>query len=262
MSIEEIKASGLIEYYVLGLLSAEEIQQVEGYFSKYPELKQELIEIQVAMQAFAQAKAIIPDPSLESRILDHVNKSGRKSDLSTESNNTGKSNSSSGGMKLFSGLLFIGLLSALWFAIDKNQSYASLQNDFTVLKKECDSVSIENDRKVELFKSVNNPDAEVLKITPTPKYPDTKLLFFLNTQSKQNYIQTQNLPIIAANEAYQLWSLKDGQDPIPLTVFKVGDDVLIPVDFEEGTGTYALTIENEEGALSPNLDRLIGTITI
>ena len=102
----------------------------------------------------------------------------------------------------------------------------------------------------------------ILNMTPTSGYPETQLLFHINTVDRQNFIQVQNLPGIAANQAFQLWSLKPGVDPIPLTVFKQGDDFIIPVDFEEGTGTYAITIEAEGGAQVPTLERLIGTVTV
>jgi len=47
-----------------------------------------------------------------------------------------------------------------------------------------------------------------------------------------------------------------------LTVFKKGDNYILPVDFEEGTQTYAITIEKAEGVQVPTLSRLIGTIGV
>ena len=93
----------------------------------------------------------------------------------------------------------------------------------------------------------------------TDNYSETKLILHYNPSDRRNYIQVSNLPTLEAGQAFQLWSLKDGVDPIPLTVFSKEDGDLIPVDFEEGTGTYAITIEKAGGVDSPTLTRLIGT---
>ena len=49
--------------------------------------------------------------------------------------------------------------------------------------------------------------------------------------------------------------------PVPLDVFQ-GDEKILEVAFEEGTETYAITIEPLGGQESSNLDNLIGTISV
>ncbi|MBK8625039.1 MAG: anti-sigma factor [Saprospiraceae bacterium] len=66
---------------------------------------------------------------------------------------------------------------------------------------------------------------------------------------------------IKSNQAFQLWSLKDGVDPMPLNVF-ADKNTIIPVDFIDQTATYAITIEPKGGSKSPSLDKLIGTMGV
>ena len=70
-----------------------------------------------------------------------------------------------------------------------------------------------------------------------------------------------NLPDIASDQAFQLWSLKDGADPMPLDVF-ADKNKIIEVAFVDNTATYAITIEPKSGSKSPTLEKLIGTIGV
>ena len=74
--------------------------------------------------------------------------------------------------------------------------------------------------------------------------------------------QCRSLPAIASNESYQLWSMKPDQAPIPLTVFQGDEGVFIPVDYEENTGTYAITVESFGGVESPTLENLVATVGV
>ena len=59
MDIEEIKASGLLELYVMDQLSPADKVEVEGYLRTYPELRKELREIERSLEIFAGSAALI-----------------------------------------------------------------------------------------------------------------------------------------------------------------------------------------------------------
>jgi len=272
VTVKEIRESGLLEYYVLGLLSEEEMLQVDRHLVDYPELKFDFLEIQKAVQAYAKAQGVVPKRNFEDDILRDIAENGAKdvvnprsvNNQSPKANSSAQSKDNSGGMSGKIGFLMLaafGLLAAWWGWNNSNQ-YKSAQKELSALQSECDSLGIVQNRQIEQYELLISEGNQSLKIAPTDNYQETDLLFHFNPVQKQNFIQISNMPSIAANQAFQLWSLKDGVDPIPLTVFKNGNDLLIPVDFEEGTGTYAITIEDEAGALSPTLTRLIGTITV
>jgi len=84
---------------------------------------------------------------------------------------------------------------------------------------------------------------------------------YLDEKTKKNFIELKKMPSITSQQSYQLWSLKADVAPIPLTVFQ-GDENIFEVAFEEGTGTYAITIEPLGGKESPSLENLVGTISI
>lgn len=271
MDINEIRQSGLIEYYVLGLLSEQDAQMVEGYLMQYPELQADYLEIQNTMQAYTKVQSIKPSAGLEQSALDLIRKSGDKTPVQTKSTkkNTNeastldKSSSSSFDWKsLALPALLAAALFFSWDGYNKGLEYDTLQEEYNLYKEDCESKQEEEERRRTIYANINSVNNKTIELTPTDGYQETNLLFHNNDVAETNYIQVKNLPEIAANQAFQLWSLKDGVDPIPLTVFKDGDDLVIPVDFEAGTGTYAITIEDEAGATVPTLTRLIGTIGV
>lgn len=58
MLLEEIMESGLLEFYVIGDLSDQEISEVENAIDKYPALKEEIRTIELALEKYAQAHAV------------------------------------------------------------------------------------------------------------------------------------------------------------------------------------------------------------
>jgi len=65
VTLQEIRKSGLIEYYALGLLDDQDIQRVEMYLIQFSELQKDLLDIQLALQAYATSLSIKPRSSFK-----------------------------------------------------------------------------------------------------------------------------------------------------------------------------------------------------
>lgn len=262
MNVKEIIESGILEHYAMGVLSEQEVQEVEGYLVQFPELQKDYFEIQNALQALAVEKSVKPRAGLENELIRSiVGDSNDPKDINDDKPKKG--NGGSGSIwKILAGLFALSALAAVYFFWNMNEMYKTQGEEFNTYKLECDSIARSQQETLDLFNRLNEKENQVINMTPTAGYQETKLLFHFNPVQKRNYIQIQNLPAIAANQAFQLWSLKPGEDPIPLTVFKNTNDIIVAVDFEEGTGTYAITIEDENGAQVPTLERLIGTVGV
>lgn len=269
MTIKEIRESGMLEQNVLGCLSEQDVRTVEGYLIQYPELQYDYLEIQLAIQAYAKSKGVVPRRNLEAEIKALILAEGGQIKVGEKQKSTSTKKKTKSSQSLFvSGKrVFLFLLGAItmfstWSAFEKDTHYKELQQSYNSIKTDCNNKQARQNAIINIYKQINNPSSKTMNFIPTDVYPETNLLFHFNPVEKQNYIQIKNLPGIASNQAFQLWALKDGVDPIPLTVFKQGNDFLVPVDFEQGTGTYAITIEDENGATLPTLTRLIGTVGV
>lgn len=69
MSLDNIRKEALLERYVLGELAQQEVEVVEKALLAYPELKEELREIEQTFEIYARANAIEPDPTTKPLLM-------------------------------------------------------------------------------------------------------------------------------------------------------------------------------------------------
>jgi mannose-6-phosphate isomerase-like protein (cupin superfamily) len=69
MDIKAYIESGILEQYLLGLLAADEANEVARLSTIYPEVKRELGAIEETMERMAAQNAVKPDPATKDKIL-------------------------------------------------------------------------------------------------------------------------------------------------------------------------------------------------
>lgn len=256
MGIKELRESGLLESFVTGTCTPEESIVVKNAILEFPELKEDIQKIGSALEHFAKQNSIAPPAHIKSDVLNKASK------LRPESLRPKFKNEDSYQLKLISalGLVTTLLFGFLYFNTDSN--YKALQSDYDDYKLLCDSVERTQQLEFALLNDIQDPNNEILAFTPTAKFNEASFYLISNSEKNKNFIQISNLPAISSQQSYQLWSLKPNLPPIPLTVFQGDEGIIIPVDYEDGTATYALTIEPLGGQQSPSLENLIGTVTI
>ncbi|RZM08770.1 MAG: hypothetical protein EOO88_49735, partial [Pedobacter sp.] len=74
---QELIDSGLLDLYVLGQVSAEESSMIENFAVNYPEVQREIDEISFALERYAQANAVEPDPIIRTFLLATIDFSDR-----------------------------------------------------------------------------------------------------------------------------------------------------------------------------------------
>lgn len=68
MDIQAYKESGVLELYALGLLKGVEEAEVENIIASYPELREEINNIQLALEKYAASTAILPSLHIKKEI--------------------------------------------------------------------------------------------------------------------------------------------------------------------------------------------------
>ena len=256
MDLNTLRESGLLELYVIGDLSPEEISTVEAIIDKNPELKSEIFEIEKAFNLYARAHSVNPSPSTKTKLFDEIKKNNKPSNQSNQ-NKQGSSLL----WKLLALAMAIGLAAAFFWASKSAEDLDLKNQEYQVLVDSCETIQSRQDALISQYESMLNPNTLILPLSPTEKYPETNITLFANNNEQANFLKLDNLPPLQANQSYQLWSLKGTNVPIPLDIFQ-GDTSIIPISYETGTNVYAITIEPLGGSQSPNLDNLIGTVAI
>ncbi len=144
MDINEIISSGLLELYVTGTASQEEVTQVENWAKKYPEIKTEITLLQEAIESYTLSQAISPDESIKEKILSRVNTS------LPQATHTIKSTSGNGSMapvykipsyfKIAAAACLALLLGSLVLNYSFYNKYQSSNNKLFAVNKKYDSV--------------------------------------------------------------------------------------------------------------------------
>lgn len=261
MTLIEIREGAYLELYAIGQLSEAEASAIEIAIDTYPELKSELNEIEDSLQYYAEAHAIQPSFTLKETILKKARAQNSRSSDTIDLNTSSTPKPPSLAFKILLLALMLSSLGLLMTLITKQHRLDVLGDKYSQEKIICETESKNLKERIALLEALQNDNNSIIKIDPTDKYPDTKIYIHTNPASKKNFIQVQELPPLAADQSFQLWSLKGDSDPIPLNVFD-GDINLLEVDFIEGTSAYAITIEDLGGSQTPNLANLIGVFSI
>ena len=256
MSIQEIRESGILETFAVGACTPAEESAVLQYLEQYPGLMKDLKEISRALELYAKVQSIDPSPGLKEKVLDKVRSDGQSSRYSPKEDTGSKWFKWAAGILGFTAIL----LGSLLFLKSNELNVVKEQREADSIK--CDSILQENDMQFAILQDLQNRSNEILNFNTTEKYEGIELAFIYNTQTKKNFIQVLNLPKSEPDQSYQLWSLKADQAPIPLTVFQGSEGVFIPVEYEDDTATYAITVEPYGGQDSPTLENLVATVSV
>lgn len=261
MDLKEFRASGWLELYLMGGCNQEQTAIVEKALDDYPELQEDIREISSALSSYANIYKKTPSPELKGKILEAASSQNleRGSPKNTSTLKEPSANSSSFAITWLFGLLALG---ALGFSLLQHNNHKTEREIWEQDKIRCDSIEQARSIEFALLEDLKEGNNQFINIDPTGNYTQVALTLVVNAVTQKNYLKVANLPVLNANQSFQMWSLKPDTAPIPLTVFQGDEGVFIPVDFEEGTPTYAITIEPRGGVASPTLANLIGTWSV
>jgi len=238
----------------MGQLSTAEKAEVESYLEMHPSLRDELREIERSLELYAGSAAVKAPAHVKERILDTI-RSDQSSHVATRVR-------SSGLWPAIAAIFGLGVLLLGYLFYQKDQQSQQMQNEIIAIRDTCNTTTAQLTEEVNLYRQLTLPENKIVPFEPTPGYAQTDLYLHHNKATKKNFIQVRNLPGIAANQTFQLWSIKTDQAPAPLNVFDIPENGLVEVNYVEGTEVYAITIEPDGGSTTPTLQHLIGTVSV
>jgi len=252
MTLNEIRESGLLELYVLGELNQHLKSEVEAAITVYPELKRDIADIERVLFAYAKAHAVNPPASVLEQLMEQTRDTSSAKGKETKVKR----------LNTFSAMMAAASIALLLFSVYLFNANQNQQNRYTALLDDCDKNKHGLEVLLAEYEALNSGDNNTVVVAATEKYPETKIVLHTNDAAKLNYLQLQNLPEIAVNQSFQLWSLKEDSDPIPLDVFEKDGSNLLAVKYVDATNAYAITIEPKGGSKSPTLENLIGVFSL
>jgi anti-sigma-K factor RskA len=144
------------------------------------------------------------------------------------------------------------------FALSLWKENAALKADFAALGSRASETARELDelRRVAAPILSNESQRVTLVAIKTPPQPQGKA-FYLRNRSSLVFV-ANNMPALPAQKAYELWLIPVQGAPIPAGVFKPdahGSATVVnpPLPARAEAKAFAITIENESGAVTPTM---------
>jgi anti-sigma-K factor RskA len=275
MNINEYISSGILEQYVSGTASAQERQEVECMSHIYPEIHTELLAVQDALEAFAQAQAIAPPAHLRQNIFDaiaHIEKENAASHLSVSTNNIVEKNNEPiaekptelsftkrNNFKSAAAILFLVSSGLGYLLYNENNKANSFENDLAVVKSEIQNQKNIIANKTEQLAIVQNKDFTPITMAGIPtKSPESNAVIYWNKTSQEVFVSVNLLPTPAKGKQYQLWAIADGK---PVDLGMISNDKELKLAFQKmktikNPSAFAVTLEVEGGVPSPTMSEM------
>lgn len=273
--MEEGKAyieSGILELYVLGQLSVQEQQEVEAMAAKYPEVKQEIEAIEIAMEQYALSNAVGPSETLKAKILDKLVQSeeapaaGRSASVIPLQTKLYESKIRNLRFALVAciALLVISVVALFTARSELGEAKTeilALNLDKQKFAGRLSSMEKSNADLQQIAGMNEDPDWKVIKLAGTAMDPKAKMVVYWHTSGQHVMVDNSKMALPANDQQhqYQLWALVNGK-PVDLGVFDVKTDsthILLKMKEIAGAQAFAVTLEKRGGNPTPTMDQMI-----
>jgi len=250
VNIKEYISSGVVESYVLGLLSAQERFEFEQYCETYPELRAARESFEQAIEKLAMENAVHPPTGIKERILSAIEQKPQTSKIISMEPTTPRKS----GFSWLAAASIILFLVAGYFAYtfyNQNKELKKSNEEITAKLNSVDSLL--NQRMPLEGDNVTVVNMVALK----PNAPSANI--YWDTTSASVYMLVKNMPKLASDKQYQLWSLIDsnGLKPTSLGLFDGGQEkVIIKMNNAQKADAFAITIEKRGNTEGPDLGQL------
>ena len=270
--MEDIKAyieSGVLELYVLGNLTDAERHEVEDMCHKFPELNDELRQIEISLLIYSDLYSIEPPIDSRDKFLSSLD-FGLKAAPPQEAEVV---NLPSGDRSLtfykYAFAASVALLLVSLFTImnlhkelkETKSEIIALQNSNQKYASQVNYIGKELQVNKRFLQVYQNPkEYKFIALKGTPKSPEASMKVAFNSGRQEVLIDVSslNLPSPDANHQYQLWALVDGK-PIDLGVFDYasGQSGLTRMKSIGKAQAFAVTLEKKGGSKTPTLTEMV-----
>jgi anti-sigma-K factor RskA len=256
VNVEAYIASGILEAYVHGQLSAEERAEVEKNLVRYPELKQELAAIEETHEELLQRLAIQPKAALREAILDKID--GQQS-----INATALDSRSDFKWRWVAAAAITVAVVASYFAFDYRGKWKNSQQALSELiaqnqqvAQDYNTVNERLDRLEVDVNIINDPAFRRVVMKGTEQAPSALAAVYWNETTKEVYLSIREMKELSSEKQYQLWAIIDGK-PVDAGVFDLSKGRLLRMkDVRPGATTFAVTVEPKGGKTTPSLETM------
>jgi len=259
MNTREYIESGILELYSAGLLSTEEMRDVELKACQYAEIKSELELIQNSLEKYATKHAVTPPSELKKRILKEIEKGGASTEVKTKVIAVQRRSPAMTWLAAASVVLLItvGIIAMRYSAqsMQYQKQVAQLMQKQQTMQSKLDSVKnslAQNSQQMDLLTDTMTVKVEM---KGTKLSPESMAMIYWNKRTQEVYLDIKNLPQAPADKQYQLWFIDPVKGPESAGVFDVATGLLKMIN-APAAAAFAVTLEPRGGSATPTLTQM------
>lgn len=273
MDIQQYIDSGIIEAYVLGIASAEDVAELEALAAGNPEIAEAIQASRAILDSYAGKLAITPPDGLKEQIWSELAREqppGKFTGSSPSRHDTmpftrDKDTGVSAGPRLrryraaAAILLLLSLSGNIIFwnkaqRIDAELSAARRQRD--QLAETSDHMLRQISDRNLMLRIVTDPSVKPVLLAGTNSEHRQNAMLYWDTRSGAVYLSLRNLPAPPPGKQYQLWAIIGGK-PVDAGVYMPGaTEPLQKMRNIPAAAMFAVTLEDSGGSASPTTDAM------
>ncbi len=262
MDIKDYIASGVVEMYTLGALQDAERTEFEQRILMYPELANELKQVQIAIASYAKSYAINPNPELRSKILTETIHPGGKSSENSNGKYSEKNHTLTYKYLIAASLAALAISTfASWFFYsrweDSEERFSQLLTEKNQLAQNYNLVKDGFDKTVYDILIMRDENSYVINLHSADTSLNYKARLYWNRHSHEIYIDVLKLPEPELDYQYQLWAKSD-TNIISGGLFDAhefsGMQRMLEINQAD---SFLVTMEPKGGIKFPTLDNLV-----
>lgn len=280
MDIQAYIASGVLELYVSGALTEQEMREVEHMAKQYPEVKQELDEIEASFFALANDLHTGPRASLKDELLKNVKLNSTAPKILPKQEHQAEEkissvvepetkvielnkNKAQSYRFAFAASLALLIASVAGLVITWN-NLSDAKSELVNLKVRLEesttqyaSLNTSYKENQKIMESLRSPMVMKLKLSGQAISPQSEAMVHWDKASKKVMVDPMNLPATDELHDYQLWAIVDGK-PVDLGVFSPGNNEMNMFEMKsvETPQAFAITLERKGGSVNPTMEMM------
>lgn len=267
MDIKAYIQSGIVESYVLKLITEEETMEVESLRKEYAELDQSIEEFSVLLEKEAFYHAVAPPSYIKENLMKAIHDDvamfsnnlksvvhGREETLSpTSSYNKWQ------WLLLAASILFI--ISLVGNVVlynnykEKSDAYVSLLNERNNLQASNQIYQTNLQEWQEAAQLLTSKNINLVRMAGVSGRESNQATVLWNKFSNEVYLMSGNLPDPASGKQFQLWAIVNGK-PVDAGVLQEDCTLLCKMKVVSGAQAFAITLEKAGGSPVPTLSEM------
>ena len=197
----------------MGLASAEEQRDVEGWIKQYPEVADEVRSIEAGLETYAKINAVQPGESVKEKVFSAINKTASTQDSAAivkEPSAQGKIRSISPAWKWVAAASILLLVASIATNVVYYNKYDTANKDVAQAQHLLAEQQQKNEEMKTDMRYVHDPNSMPVALKGMAPMPDATAKIFWMQNNGDVMIDASNLPDAPAGMQYQFWAIVDG----------------------------------------------------